>query len=118
VDFITTAAKKFAPVHDITTSSHELAEWMNDPLVTNATPSWGNIGQVKGCDSKLEDGDPLEGTVIGLFFFGYHYKPQELAFFSWFFNSKTTPSLGAGGFFSSNKTFATPAKTCSGGGGS
>ncbi|HVP53932.1 MAG TPA: hypothetical protein VMU45_02975 [Candidatus Eisenbacteria bacterium] len=116
VDFITTAPKKFAPVHDITTSSHELAEWMNDPLVNNSTPKWGNVGQVSGCDSKLEDGDPLEGTVLTLHFFGYNYSPQELAFFSWFFNSKTTPSLGAGGVFSSNGHFAGPAKKCPPGG--
>ena len=116
VDFNTSTNSKFKPVHDITTSSHEVAEWMNDPLGTNATPLWGNIGQVSGCDSTLEVGDPLEGTVLNFSGFGSTYHPQELAFFSWFFNAKTTASLGAGGFFSSNKTFATPAKKCSGGG--
>jgi hypothetical protein len=116
VDFITTAAKKFSPVHDITTSSHEVAEWMNDPLVNNKTPSWGNIGQVSGCDTKMEVGDPLEGTVVSLSMFGYTYSPQELAFFSWFFNSNATPSLGAGGYFSSSKSFSTPAKKCTSGG--
>jgi len=116
VDFNTSTNSKFKPVHDITTSSHEVAEWMNDPLGNNSTPSWGNTGQVSGCDNTLEVGDPLTGTVVDLFFFGYHYKPQEMAFFSRFFNPKTTPSLGAGGFFSSNKTFTTPAKKCSGGG--
>jgi hypothetical protein len=116
VDFNTSTDSRFGSVHDITTSSHELAEWMNDPLVSNVTPKWGNVGQVSGCDSKLEDGDPLEGTVLNLYFFGYNYSPQELAFFSWFFNSKSTLSLGAGGVFSSNGHFPGPAKKCPPGG--
>ena len=86
------------------------------PVVTNTTPKWGNLGQVSGCDSKLEDGDPLEGTVLDYYFFGYHYKPQELAFFIWFFNAQHAPSLGAGGVFSSNGKFAGPAKKCPKGG--
>jgi hypothetical protein len=116
VDFNTSTNPRFGSVHDITTSSHEVAEWMNDPLVTNATPKWGNVGQVSGCDSKLEDGDPLEGTVLNLYFFGYNYSPQELAFFSWFFNAQHTPSLGAGGVFSSAGKFAGPARKCPRGG--
>jgi hypothetical protein len=116
VDFNTSTNSKFGAIHDITTSSHEVAEWMMDPLGTNATPSWGNTGQVSGCQTNMEVGDPLTGTVVNLYFFGYNYSPQELAFFNWFFNSPSTPSLGASGFFSSNKTFATPAPNCSGGG--
>ena len=116
VDFNTSTDSKFGAVHDITTSSHELAEWMNDPLVTNATPPWGNIGQVSGCDSTLEVGDPLEGTILDFSGFGSTYHPQELAFFSWFFNDQHTPSLGAGGVFSSNGKFKGPAKKCLPGG--
>jgi hypothetical protein len=41
---------------------------------------------------------------------------QELAFFSWYFNAHTTPSLGEGGKFSSNGTFGGPSKTCPPGG--
>jgi hypothetical protein len=117
MDFNTSTNPIFGAVHDITTASHELAEWMNDPLLTNATPAWGGTGQVAGsCNSKLEVGDPLTGTVMHLKRHGYRYHPQEMAFFSWFFNARHDPSLGAGGVFSSKGTFAGPAKECPPGG--
>ena len=115
MDYDTTG--RLGNVHDTSGPAHEIGEWMNDPLVNNATPAWGHIGQVSGCQSNLEVGDPLSGTnmpVITLS--GYSYHVQELAFFSWFFNSKTTPSLGAGGEFSGNGTFKGPAKACPPGG--
>ena len=31
-------------------------------IATNPTPKWGHIGQVSGCQSNLEVGDPLSGT--------------------------------------------------------
>lgn len=43
----------FGPdVSDVTASSHEIGEWMNDPLGNNVVPSWGNIGQVGGCQKS------------------------------------------------------------------
>jgi hypothetical protein len=80
---------------------------MNDPLGSNATPPWGGIGQVAAgsCQDNFEVGDPLTGTLFAIALNGYTYHMQELAFFSWFFNSPTTASLGAGGVFSSNGTF-------------
>jgi hypothetical protein len=92
---------------DIETLSHEVGEWMDDPLGTNPTPLWGHVGQVTGCQDNLEVGDPLTGAdfpTVTLGTFTYH--PQEMAFFSWFFGS---PSLGAGGKFSNNATFASDA---------
>ncbi len=107
----------FVGASDAAIASHEIAEWMDDPLGTNPTPAWGNVGQVLGCQSNLENGDPLSGkTVPAITMNGFSYHPQELAFFSWFFNSVATPSLGAGGKFSSNGTFAGPAKPCPPGG--
>jgi hypothetical protein len=94
---------------DISVSSHEIAEWMDDPAVNNATPAWGNIGQVTGCQANLEVGDPLTGTDWGTVTMNsnhYTYTVQELAFFSWFFHQ--SPSLGAAGFYSNNKTFTAP----------
>src|SRR5262249_31104402 len=50
---------------DVEVMSHEIAEWMNNPLVGllngngNAVPPWGSIGQTIGCQSNLEVGDPL-----------------------------------------------------------
>ena len=100
-------------VHDASVASHEIGEWMDDPLGTNPTPAWGGIGQVSSCQSNLEVGDPLSGTDMPLVN-GYHL--QELAYFSWYFNAQATSSLGTGGKFSSNGTFAGPAKACPPGG--
>ena len=47
---------------------------------------------------------------------GFTYLPQEFAYFSWFFNDPSTPSLGAGGIFSSDGTFTGPSKACPPGG--
>jgi hypothetical protein len=85
--------------------AHEVGEWMDDPLGLNATPLWGNIGQVVGCQGNLENGDPLSGTIFPpvLMPNGFTYDLQELAFFSWFF--RQNPSIGVNGFYSDNGTF-------------
>jgi hypothetical protein len=83
--------------------SHELAEWLTDPLVTNAVPKWTEPGVPQyGCSSLLEVGDPLVGKNIAV---GPQVYQDEayLAFFSrqrpstswnkrysWFANLKTT----------------------------
>jgi hypothetical protein len=96
---------------DISILSHEVAEWMDDPLTTNPTPAWGNIGQVFGCQNNLEVGDPLTGTFFPTVTIGsFTYDPQELVFFSWFF--RQSPSIGAGGAFSNNGSFNTSPPSC------
>lgn len=92
--------------------SHEFAEWLDDPYIDNATPPWGNIGQVTGCQPILEVGDPLTGTFLPLIKMpnGISYQPQETAFFSWFFDQ--VPSLGFNGWYSSGGTFKKPAAPC------
>jgi hypothetical protein len=99
----------FGPLtRDTAVLSHEVAEWMNDPYGNNPTPAWGHTGQVSGCQNNLEVGDPLTGMnappIFGSNGFTYHL--QELAFFSWFFQ---TPSIGIHGWFSNNATFLTDA---------
>jgi hypothetical protein len=93
---------------DITPLSHELAESVNDPTITNWAPQWGHIGQVTGCQGNLEVGDPLSGTqypVITLSGFAYH--PQELAMMTWFYG------INSGlGWYSNNGTFKSPAAAC------
>jgi hypothetical protein len=96
---------------DISAMSHEVGEWQNDPSTVNPTPAWGHIGQVTGCQSNLEVGDPLSGTTFNVNLGGFTYHPQELAFFSWFYRQK--PSLGVNGWYSDQGTFRTPAKACS-----
>ncbi|MFZ0225755.1 MAG: hypothetical protein WAL41_02170, partial [Mycobacterium sp.] len=103
--------------HDVSVSSHEINEWINDPLVNNATPAWGGIGQVSGCQDNFEVGDPLSGTLMpAITLGGYAYHLQELAFFSWYFTKDCDGSLGTGGKFSGNGTFGGPSKACPPGG--
>jgi hypothetical protein len=92
--------------------SHEFAEWLDDPYIDNATPPWGNIGQVTGCQPILEVADPLTGTFLPLIKMpnGISYQPQETAFFSWFFDQ--VPSLGFNGWYSTGGTFKKPAAPC------
>jgi hypothetical protein len=93
----------FSGVKDIAAPSHEIGEWMDDPLGNNFVPLWGHIGQQSGCQNNLENGDPLSGTLfpaVTLSSFTYHM--QELAFFSWFMG---TPSTGVDSDFSNNETF-------------
>jgi hypothetical protein len=97
------ASGLFKGSDDVSALSHELGEWMNDPNGNNATPAWGHIGQVQGCQSNLEVGDPLSGTTVPVAMNGVTYHPQELAFFSWFF--RQSPSIGVNGWYSSNGTF-------------
>jgi hypothetical protein len=70
---------------DISVTTHEVGEWMDDPSGANPTPAWGHIGQVGGCQNNLEVGDPLTGTLWGSATInGITYHPQELASFSWY----------------------------------
>ncbi|HZS27291.1 MAG TPA: hypothetical protein VFB76_08665 [Candidatus Angelobacter sp.] len=108
----------FGGTADTSVAAHEISEWLDDPFGNNTlapvTP-WGVIGQVSGCQSNLETGDPLTGTLIpAVALGGFNYHLQELAFFSWF--THDNPSLGAGGKYSDNGTFAGFAKACPPGG--
>jgi hypothetical protein len=115
MDYDTTG--QLGTVRDISGPTHEIGEWMNDPLANNLTPAWGHIGQVSGCQGNFEVGDPLTGTNMPVIkMSGYNYHVQELAFFSWYFNSGTIPSIGAGGKFSGNGTFKGPSQPCPPGG--
>jgi hypothetical protein len=100
---------------DINTASHEIGEWMNDPFVNNPTPPWGFLGSFKnGCSSQFEVGDPLNGKKQKPYITldSYTYHPQELAFFSWFFDAPGTTSFGTGGKFSGDGTFSHPSGGC------
>ena len=92
--------------------AHEVNEWQDDPLGTNATPPWGKVGQVTGCQNNLEVGDPVTGkNVRNVTMNGFTYHLQELAFFSWFFGP---PSTGTGAKFSDNGTFTSAQGACNG----
>jgi hypothetical protein len=103
------------PIQDIHALSHEIGEWMDDPLIPNINivPAWGHVGQVGGCSNVLENGDPVTGkaftvSVGGLFPFTYH--PEDLVFLPWF--SRTVPSTSVNGWFTFLNTFAAPQAVC------
>jgi len=107
-------SKDFSNVSDVSSLSHEADELMDDPYVQNGgnpTAPWGHIGQVTGCQSNLEVGDPLSGTIFSVPSSGFTYHMQELAFFSWFF--RQAPSIGLNGKYSDQGKFTTPAAACS-----
>jgi len=96
--------------NDTLVLSHEVAEWADDPFTVNATPAWGNTGQVAGCQGNLEVGDPLTPTAFPpVMMNGFTYHLQELAFMTWFFGG---PGMSAGGLFSNNGTFTAPSTLC------
>jgi len=108
----------FSGVSDVSSLSHEINEWMQDPSGANPTPAWGNVGQVSGCQNNYEVGDPLSGTLLPAIpgngaSNGFTYHVQELAFYSWFYGG---PSIAANGWYSDNNTFKGAAKTCPPGG--
>ncbi len=113
IDFDTTGLFG-SGVADASVASHEIGEWLDDPLGTNPTPLWGNIGQVSGCQNNWETGDPLSGTMFPTISAtnGVDYHMQDLAFWGWFYDAHLGPQPGAGGKFSMGGAFAGPSKVC------
>lgn len=102
-------------VNDISVLSHELGEWMDDPLGNNMVPQWGNVGQVQGCQNTLEVGDPLSGRNSIVFMAdGTTYMVQDLAFLVWF--ARQNPSLAVNGWYTTRAIYAGPSKPCPPGG--
>lgn len=96
---------------DVAVLSHEIGEWMDDPLGNNlVSPAWGGFGIQTSCGDHLEVGDPLTGSNFAVVTpqFAYHF--QELAYFSWF--ARTAPSLAVNGRYSMQGSFDTYAPPC------
>ncbi len=86
------------PMPDIMTISHEVAEWLNDPLTTNWAPRWElNHFLFEVADPLLAIPYSSSGITMPN---GLTYHPQQLAYFSWFYGD--IPSLGAGGGYSAS----------------
>ncbi len=103
------------PIEDIHALSHEVGEWMDDPLIpsVNIVPAWGHVGQVGGCQNNLEVGDPVTGkaftvTSTGLFPFTYH--PEDLVFLPWF--ARISPSTSVNGWYTFLNGFSAPQAVC------
>lgn len=109
----------FPSIADVMALTHEIAELLNDPFpisnpvgstTVNLTPPWGHIGVYRyGCSRYFEVGDPLVGVTFDVNQNGFTYHPQDLAFYSWFFRTK---SIGTGGLYSFQGTFKTAARRC------
>ena len=98
------------PIQDIHALSHELGEWMDDPFGNNIVPTWGNVGQVSGCQNNLEVGDPVTGTAFTATLNGFTYHPEDLVFFSWF--ARQTPSIAVNGWYTFLNTFPAQSAPC------
>lgn len=102
-------------VNDVSVLSHELGEWLDDPLGNNMVPQWGNVGQVQGCQNNLEVGDPLSGHNSTVFMNdGTTYTVQDLAFMVWF--ARQNPSLAVNGWYTTRGTYTGPSIPCPPGG--
>ena len=97
-------------VADVSILSHELGEWLDDPLGNNNVPPWGHVGQVTGCQSNLEVGDPLTGSNSTVNTGSFVYHLQDLAFFSWF--ARENPSRAVNGWYSTLNAFSSPPPVC------
>ena len=98
------------PIQDIHALTHELGEWMDDPFGNNTVPTWGHVGQQQGCQTNLEDGDPVTGNAFNTTLNGFTYHPEDLVFFSWF--ARQTPSIAVNGWYTFLNGFSTPSATC------
>jgi hypothetical protein len=91
---------------DIAAISKEWGDLVDDPYPyvneVNSAPAWGHVGQVSGCESNFEVGDPLTGTSFAYKLNGFVYHLQELAFFGYFYREA---GLGTGNKYSFNGTF-------------
>jgi hypothetical protein len=103
---------------DVSIAAHEFGEAINDPFGDNLVPAWGHIGQQSGCQTNLEVGDPLTGTVYnggaGIKLKGFTYHPQELVYFNWFTQQTKFADYGADDVYSMSGTFTSPAMLCKG----
>ena len=99
-------------IRDIHALSHEIGEWMDDPLIPsmNIVPAWGHVGQVSGCQNNLENGDPVTGSAFNVTLNGFTYHPEDLVFFPWF--ARISPSTSVNGWYTFLNAFAAPQAVC------
>jgi hypothetical protein len=97
------------PIQDIHALSHEVGEWMDDPLINNTVPGWSG-GQVSGCSTLLENGDPVTGTAFQVTMNGTTYNPEDLVFLPWF--EHQVPSTSVNGWYTFLNTYTSPPVVC------
>jgi len=105
------------PIQDIHALSHEIGEWMDDPLIpsTNIVPAWGHVGQVGGCQNNLETADPLAalpnaGYPVPIDGFVFH--PQSQVMMQWFQRQSTSDAMDGIFSFPDEGLMTTPSQAC------
>jgi hypothetical protein len=88
---------------DATTITHEISEWVADPLINNATPDYfiPGSGTPPACQANLEVGDPIEfldNQMTPVTVHGRTYHAQVETLLQWF--SRENPSSGFQGAYS------------------
>jgi len=73
-------------------------------------PPWGHIGQIPGCETLLEVGEPLTFTLSPVFSRGFNYHVQDLAFISWF--ARINPAVSVNGWYSMFNNLGPPQPVC------
>ncbi len=108
---------QFEGYPDITTLSHEVSEWINDPFVDYIVPAWSDIGDLvsTSCSytSYLEVGDPLENAVLpkrvlSQMAGGVTWHPQDIVFLPWFEQASTSTSVNGWYTFGNSTSGPTP----------
>ena len=80
---------------DVGAISHEIAEWIHNPFLSNTVPNWAGSG---GCYNNMEVADPLEDRVDVAFkmsTFGRSYNMVNIALAPWFMKG----SFGVEGYY-------------------
>jgi hypothetical protein len=93
---------------DVSTMSHEINEWANDPFNENVVPAWRKPG-THDCNHHLEVGDPLAGVT----FHAGGFVLQDIAYVEWF--SRQSPSMALGGQYDVRGKLTTVAADCASG---
>ena len=87
--------------------SHEVAEWINDPYLTNVVPVWNAPGGPACFNNLLETGDPVEFLPHPSFEVavkGRTYHVTDTAGISWFAHDVPSRQLGGAYSYAGNLT--------------
>jgi len=93
---------------DVSVLSHEVGEWMDDPVANNPTHGWASPGYP--CQSNLEVGDPVNAVTFSVTSGKLTYHLQDLVFLSWF--SRDAHSTSVNGWYSFLNTPDAPPPVC------
>ncbi len=104
----------FSNFEDVAVLSHEVSEWLNDPLLNNFVPPW-EFPDNSGCQGNLETGDPIEvlpKAALPITLSGFTYHMQNEALLQWF--SREVPSSAIDGAYSFPDTtvLTSPSQPC------